>query len=542
MKCFLSSLCLICLTILPNSAIADVWVPPWGEAIYDSILINIDVGENETSVEVNTLIGVRKLVSDDYLLHFSRGSINGNLDEESAEAEVSDQLSDFETDDNLIRLTYLSTVAQEEELSLSVVSRYTFPYERAQDMLNEMIFHQAFTRTSEDSAWWGVNYQPVYESAGFQVTISSNVDLSACCWNAEERDWGRAVSGNNISIDGELFYTWNHDTECLAHLMKIEFDNDGETVDSLFEDVMYELVPETRERTPDLILDEDVRIALIASYPEDDDYDYYMIADISLNPDIALDLSPMWLWFPNDQTEDPEVLLNGLFAQGAWGRYPENYREIPLEIRQGRIGNQDGFYIKVPTLEVRYSNPNDVWFWSEPNLRVEVRQEIQGSSARFILITAPLEPSQIRFTIPDWMYFNTWENPLEEVQIERRMIGNVLTFSGNCPEPGIASVTWSSESAPSDGSTIPEHFDLIGIYPNPFNASTTITYGLPVVSRVSLQLYDLSGREIRTLVDSNKQAGVHRTILNASDLPSGLYFVKLKASDQVFTRKVMLIR
>jgi len=544
MKCLLSFLCLICFTILPISAIADVWIPPWGEAVYDSIFININVGENETVVEVTTLMRVRKLVSDDYLLQFSRGSINGNLDEQSAEAEVSDQMTSFEADGDLIELTYLSTVAQEEELSLSVFSSYTYSHERAQDMLNELIFNQAFRRTSEDSAWWGVDYMPVYERAGFQVNISSNVDLSTCCWDAEERDWGRAVSGNDISIDGALFYTWDNDAEYLAHRMKIEFDNDGEAVDSLFEDIQYELVAETRERTPDLILDEDVRITLskYGGYPENDDYDYYMIADISLNPDIALDLSPMWLWFPNDQTDDPQVLLNGLFARGGWGNYPENYREEQLEVRQGRVDGQYGFYIKIPTLEAKYATPNDLWFWSESNLRVEVRQEVQGNSTRFILITAPLEPSQIRFAIPNWLYFNTWENPLEEVEIDRGRIGNTLTFSGNCQRPGIASVVWSNESAPSDGSTIPESFELIGIYPNPFNSSTTIKYAVPLASRVSVQIYNTFGQQISTLFEGVRQPGIHSESLTASDLTSGLYIVRLKASDQVFTQKVMLIR
>ena len=91
-------------------------------------------------------------------------------------------------------------------------------------------------------------------------------------------------------------------------------------------------------------------------------------------------------------------------------------------------------------------------------------------------------------------------------------------------------------------STIPTEFYLSQAYPNPFNSTTRITYGLPVTSNVSLKLYDLSGRLIQTLVEGEKQAGIQTTILNAAELPSGLYFVRLSASGHVFTRKVMLVR
>ena len=90
--------------------------------------------------------------------------------------------------------------------------------------------------------------------------------------------------------------------------------------------------------------------------------------------------------------------------------------------------------------------------------------------------------------------------------------------------------------------SIPAKFNLASAYPNPFNSMTTVTYSLPVASRVSLNVYDLSGRIVTTLDEGQKQAGVHRTTLNASNLPTGLYFVQLKASDQIFTQKVMLIR
>ena len=55
-------------------------------------------------------------------------------------------------------------------------------------------------------------------------------------------------------------------------------------------------------------------------------------------------------------------------------------------------------------------------------------------------------------------------------------------------------------------------------------------------------VYNLRGQVVASLVDSDQQLGFHYTVLNAADLPSGLYFVRLEASEQVFTQKVMLIR
>jgi len=92
-------------------------------------------------------------------------------------------------------------------------------------------------------------------------------------------------------------------------------------------------------------------------------------------------------------------------------------------------------------------------------------------------------------------------------------------------EPAIPHIFWLSES-----------------YPNPFNSTTTIEYTLPFPSQVSLTIYNLSGQKIETLFNGRLQAGFHRSTLNAGDLPSGLYFVKLEGSVQSFTRKLMLLK
>ena len=89
---------------------------------------------------------------------------------------------------------------------------------------------------------------------------------------------------------------------------------------------------------------------------------------------------------------------------------------------------------------------------------------------------------------------------------------------------------------------IPVELYLSVPYPNPFNSSTTITYGLPSPGFVSLELCNPMGQRLNTLFEGYRHAGFHSNILTAAHLSSGLYFISLEASGHQFTRKVMLIR
>jgi hypothetical protein len=89
---------------------------------------------------------------------------------------------------------------------------------------------------------------------------------------------------------------------------------------------------------------------------------------------------------------------------------------------------------------------------------------------------------------------------------------------------------------------LPESFGMGVVYPNPFNSSTTIAFSLPTNANVSLQIYDLTGREVSTLLQGNLNAGEHQIVWSADGVRSGLYFARLKAGRQVAVRKVMIVR
>ncbi|HQY52337.1 MAG TPA: T9SS type A sorting domain-containing protein, partial [Ignavibacteria bacterium] len=84
-------------------------------------------------------------------------------------------------------------------------------------------------------------------------------------------------------------------------------------------------------------------------------------------------------------------------------------------------------------------------------------------------------------------------------------------------------------------------------YPNPFNPSTKIDYDLPYDGKVSILLYDISGREVANLVNEVKTAGYYTATFNGANLSSGMYFYRINATGTgnnnfVSTKKMVLIK
>jgi len=89
---------------------------------------------------------------------------------------------------------------------------------------------------------------------------------------------------------------------------------------------------------------------------------------------------------------------------------------------------------------------------------------------------------------------------------------------------------------------VPLNYFLLQNYPNPFNSGTMIKYNLPISSWVTLKIYDLLGKEIETLVNEYKQAGVHVVTFHGTALPSGVYFYRLTANNFSLTKKLILLK
>ena len=98
-----------------------------------------------------------------------------------------------------------------------------------------------------------------------------------------------------------------------------------------------------------------------------------------------------------------------------------------------------------------------------------------------------------------------------------------MVYAGN----NLKSYTDSVFSALDWSLPVPQQFTLEQNYPNPFNPSTTIEYNLVVPGRVTLQVYDVLGRLVGTLVDGDEGAGQHQAKFTIAGHASGVYFYRL---------------
>ena len=98
-----------------------------------------------------------------------------------------------------------------------------------------------------------------------------------------------------------------------------------------------------------------------------------------------------------------------------------------------------------------------------------------------------------------------------------------------------------------DGSDIPKEFSLVGNYPNPFNPTTTIVFRLPENSEVTIEIFDIIGRLVKTFYNGTQKPGEYLlswdgTNDNGLRVSSGVYFYKMKANTYVCSKKMLLIK
>ena len=89
---------------------------------------------------------------------------------------------------------------------------------------------------------------------------------------------------------------------------------------------------------------------------------------------------------------------------------------------------------------------------------------------------------------------------------------------------------------------IPTQFNLSQNYPNPFNPSTTINYDLPYDGKATLKIFDISGKEVSTLINEFQTAGYYTISFNGNNLSSGIYFYSLTSNDISLTKRMLLVK
>jgi hypothetical protein len=103
-------------------------------------------------------------------------------------------------------------------------------------------------------------------------------------------------------------------------------------------------------------------------------------------------------------------------------------------------------------------------------------------------------------------------------------------------------VNTQSYEISNSSNPLPIKTGLSDSYPNPFNPTTSINYGLEIDGYVEIMVYDATGRLVDELVNQNQVAGYHSITWNASNQASGMYFAKMIAGDVVQTQKLVLLK
>jgi hypothetical protein len=99
------------------------------------------------------------------------------------------------------------------------------------------------------------------------------------------------------------------------------------------------------------------------------------------------------------------------------------------------------------------------------------------------------------------------------------------------------------------GSAVEEEFPTVPVshltaanYPNPFNPATTIEYSIPVAGTVDLKVFDITGREMSTLVSGYRRVGTYRVMWDGSTSPSGIYLYRVNADGMSYAGRMVLLK
>ncbi len=156
-----------------------------------------------------------------------------------------------------------------------------------------------------------------------------------------------------------------------------------------------------------------------------------------------------------------------------------------------------------------------------------------------LMFSAVVVPEQIAYSLDV-------ENGLIELSSDTFTGEGVLTFTAKDAEGDSVSVdvilVVSMSTSNEDDGQLPAQFSLSQNYPNPFNPSSTIKFGIPEAAVVKLEVYNLLGQRVKSLVNARKPAGYHTVTFNASDLSSGMYIYRIQAGDFVQIKRMTLIK
>jgi hypothetical protein len=164
--------------------------------------------------------------------------------------------------------------------------------------------------------------------------------------------------------------------------------------------------------------------------------------------------------------------------------------------------------------------------------------DFQGvNDSAFVPVEGMLVPFELFFADAD-VQDGGWEGNLQW--------GDNPALNPKHGGPSVWSSTWIGipdfVTGVEDGEQVPLTYSLSQNYPNPFNPITNIKYSLAEATHVQLNVFNVLGQKVSSLVNENQGAGLYEIQFNGSELSSGIYIISLSAGNQKFTRKMVLMK
>jgi hypothetical protein len=259
---------------------------------------------------------------------------------------------------------------------------------------------------------------------------------------------------------------------------------------------------------------------------------------------------------------DDGMLGDSLSNDGLYGAYiPPTQTEDFYSLSLSTINHQNNYYI----------NLSDVWRFTTVPLLMDSLQA--GTASNFRYIFKPfLKNASIAHTIKNIVVNITCNDPwVTSIPFTWRACPNLVPgqIAGvsqpfavsydSAKFPGyfnlkfsISSYGWSYWEIDTtiivkpvdveEEMSLPLAYKLEQNFPNPWNPTTTVGFGIMEKGNVRLSVLNILGEEIRVLINEEKEAGYHAMDFNGSDLPSGVYFYRIQAGNFIDTKKMILLK
>ncbi len=173
-----------------------------------------------------------------------------------------------------------------------------------------------------------------------------------------------------------------------------------------------------------------------------------------------------------------------------------------------------------------------------PQLSANPKPDLEaGTGAVANLVFEIDDPNVNEITLTE----NVTENPGHFLAFVYHEVGDNGVVGTRLERVDFPTVTVAlSDVAPANG--LPTSYGLSQNYPNPFNPSTNISFDVPKASHVTLEVYNVLGQRVVSLVDQEMEAGIHTVEFDGSSISSGIYFYRLSAGDFAETKKMVMVK